>query len=161
MSPDTLTTLVHMVLVGLQASWLSLGAHDNWRYPAVNGDDVKRVLRLEALEDYPEVQRRVAHRKWDDSRSSDWLFRLLVIVETLVAAMLWISVCLLGASLISDFDPSRANMFAIISVLGFTSIWGTMLVGGQWFYIWYGEFGQSTHFKLLLWGICTLVVLLP
>ena len=33
------------------------------------------------------------------------------------------------------------------------------VVGGQWFYYWYGRFGQQTHFLMLLWGIGTALML--
>ncbi len=51
-----------------------------------------------------------------------------------------------------------AATLAIGAQAGFVGIWSGFLIGGQWFYYWYGAYGQGTHFRLLLWGLAALLL---
>ncbi|MDE0045830.1 MAG: DUF2165 family protein [bacterium] len=151
--------LVQAVVVALPAAWLSLGALDNILHSAINRDDVARVLALEALREWPDVRARVGHRAITNERTVRLLFILVVIAECAASILLWIGAISLGLAFVGLADHGQARDLAMIGALGFTGIWASFLIGGQWFYYWYGEFGQSTHLKATLWGLATLIVL--
>jgi hypothetical protein len=51
-------------------------------------------------------------------------------------------------------DLELARAVALVAVFGFTSIWGSFLVGGEWFtYFGSEKSPQYTHFYMLLWGL--------
>lgn len=151
--------LVQAVVVALPAAWLSLGALDNILHSEINRDDVARVLALEALREWPDVRARVGHRAITNERTVRRLFILVVIAECVVSILLMIGAISLGLAFFGLADHDRARDLAMIGALGFTGIWASFLTGGQWFYYWYGEYGHTTHFKAMLWGLATLIVL--
>ncbi len=151
--------LVQTVVVLLPAAWLSLGALDNIIHYSINRDDVARVLALEALREWPDVQGRVGHRAITNPGTVRCLFVLVVLAECATSVLLWIGAVHLGLAFFGLADYHHARDLAMIGALGFTGIWASFLIGGQWFYYWYGEFGQPTHLKATLWGLATLIVL--
>lgn len=151
--------IAQILLLALHAGWLGLGALDNLRHPDINRADVAKVLALEALADEPEIRARVAHRAITDQRTVHRLFAVIVAVELLVALALVVSALALLAALFGIVASGPAHAVAILAVTGFIVIWGAFMVGGQWFYYWYGAFGQTTHLLATIWGTGTLIVL--
>ena len=151
--------LVQSVVVALPAAWLSVGALDNILHPQINRDDVAKVLALEALREWPDVRERVGYRAITNERTVRRFFNLLVIAECVVSILLWIGAISLGLAFFGLVDHDQARDLAMIGALGFTAIWASFLIGGQWFYYWYDSYGQSTHLKAMLWGLATLIIL--
>ena len=156
---DFTTQLVHCVLVLLPAGWLTPAVIDNMRHPDVNRDDVARVLRMEALEEWPDVLARVGHRRLEDREVVARVFRLVVTAELCTTILLWCAVLALAGQLFGVTDGSWPLALAKLAVLSFSVIWASFLIGGQWFYYWFGEHGQITHMLAMIWGIVTLGVL--
>ena len=156
---DTQILVIQIVLTALPAAWTGLGVLDNIRHPDINRDDVARVLRLDCLEDWPEVRARVGHRRIDDPRAVRFIFALIVVAELLAAVLLGAGALALAAQLLGLWHGGIPLLLARAGALVFTCVWGGMLIGGQWFYYWYGSFGQQTHLLALIWGTCTLLAL--
>ncbi len=151
--------LVQSVVVALPAAWLSLGAFDNILHSRINRDAVARVLALEALREWPDVRERIGHRAVTNERTVRRVFILVVIAECVASVVLWTGAIGLGIAFFGLADHDRARDLAMIGALGFTGIWASFLIGGQWFYYWYHTYGQSTHLKATLWGLATLIIL--
>jgi len=156
---DLALPLAQAVLVALQACWLTLGVWDNMRHPRINRDDIARVLELKALEGHPDLLAALGHRRVTNPRSVQALFVAVIVIEAAVSVALWIGALGMLGALAGWLDAGGARALAILGVLGFTAIWAAFLIGGQWFYYWYGAFGQDTHFRLLAWGLLTLLIL--
>jgi len=157
---DTALLLAQALLVALQAAWLSFAAYSNLRWPRTNESYVVDVVTMELTKENPEVYEDHKHRALSDPKAIGRLFRAVALSEAVVAGVLWIAVgcLLLAAAGLLAVDLART--LALLAVLAFTAIWGTFLVGGQWFHYWVSEQSpQSTHFFMLLWGIATLVFL--
>ena len=152
--------LVKALIALMPGACLALGALDNILHPAINRDDVARVLALEALNEYPEIKARLNHRAITDQRVVWRLFAGLVAAETVASLLLLAGSVGLALSLLGLVPVELALAVAIAGATAFTGVWASMLVGGQWFYYWYGGFGQGTHFLATLWGLGTLLVLL-
>ena len=151
--------LVQSAAVALPAAWLSLGTLDNILHPGINRGDVARVLALEALRDWPDVRARVGHRAITNERTVRRVFLLVVTAECVASIVLWAGAVHLGLAFLGLADHERARDLAMIGALGFTGIWASFLIAGQWFYYWYDSYGQSTHFMATLWGLATLIIL--
>ena len=156
---DTQFLVIQIVLTALPAAWMMLGVLDNIRYPDINRNDVSRVLRLDSLEEWPEVYARVSHRRITDPRAVRFIFGLIVFAECLAAVLLSAGAIALAAQLTGLWPGGVPLLLARAGALVFTCVWGGMLIGGQWFYYWYGDFGQQTHLLALIWGMCTLLAL--
>ena len=156
---DLAIEIAQIALVAMQAAWLTLGALDNIRHPSINRDDVAKVLALDAIADEPAILKKVAARRITRPQTVRRLFAFVVTVETAVVLALWVATLGLLLALFGIFTSDLATGFAILAVLAFTSIWASFLIGGQWFYYWYGEHGQKTHFLTTIWGIATIAVL--
>lgn len=150
------------VLVALQAGWLVLGAFENIRVPRINAALIEDVVTLRGLRDgYPEVHAQVADNRLTNPTLLRVLFIAIVTAEVIVALTLTGACALLVLAGIGLGDPAVALSVALLGVTGFTAIWGSFLVGGQWFYYWASHEGvQATHFMMTLWGIATLAVLM-
>ncbi len=149
--------LVQAFVVALPAAWLTLGALDNIFHPSINRDDVARVLALEALEEWPEVRDRVGHRAVTGARTVRILFALAVFAECVASLLLWAGAAGLALAFFGAVDHGTARDVALAGAAAFTGVWASFLIGGQWFYYWYGSLGQSTHLKALIWGLATLI----
>ena len=147
-------------ITALPGAWIALGACDNVRFPSINRDDVARVLALEALADVPEIKARVAQRAITSPRVVRTLFAAVVLAECLAALLLMAGSGLLLLSATGFVGQECALLVALTGAAAFTGVWTSFLIGGQWFYYWYGEFGQQTHLLATLWGLATLILLL-
>lgn len=159
---ELLELVAQMVLVGLLAGWLVIGAYENWRAPDVNLDLIRDVCSMESIErDMPGVYALIARNKLTSESVQDFLFRLIVLFETLVAAGLVLGTGMLALAAMGAVDATLAQLVAGWSVLGFIIIWGLFLVGGNWFHYWVSHKGtQHTHYFMTIWGILTLAFLL-
>lgn len=156
---DIALEIVVCALVAGQAAWLGIGALDNILYPAINRDDVGAVLRMESLKNYPKVEALVGHRRIHDPRVVRLCFGLIIAGELLATALLWAATIALAADALGLVEGAWTRILAMAAALAFTAIWMAFLIGGQWFYYWFGEHGQRTHFFCLLWGIATMAAM--
>ncbi len=156
---ETTLDIVVLALVAGQAAWLGIGVFDNIRYPDINRDGVAEVLRMESLKNYPKVEALVGYRRIHDPRIVRFCFGLIVAAEVIATALLWAASLALACDVLGLVEGAWVRALALIAVLAFTSVWGGFLIGGQWFYYWFGEHGQPTHFFCLLWGIATMAAL--
>ena len=88
------------------------------------------------------------------------LFALIVIAEVAAVTLLWFGVLGLIGAFLSLWAEPLPLLLAQLGALTFTLLWAGFITGGQWFYYWHGEFGQTTHLLAMLWGILTLIVLM-
>ncbi|MEM6712470.1 MAG: DUF2165 family protein [Pseudomonadota bacterium] len=159
---ELLELAAQTMLVGLLAGWLVIGAYENWRAPEVNRDLVRDVFSMETMEtEYPAIHALVKDNRMTSKRLQNVLFRLIVVFETLVAALLLLGTFALTLAIIGIVDPLTAQIVAGWAVLGFILIWGLFLVGGNWFHYWVSHKGsQHTHYFMTIWGIVTLGIIL-
>ena len=159
---ELLELVAQTVLVGLLAGWLVIGAYENWRAPQVNLDLIRDVCSMESIErEMPGVYDLIKANKLSSEAVQGFLFRCIVLFETLVAAGLVAGTGLLALAVFGTVDATLAKLVAGWSVLGFTLIWGLFLVGGNWFHYWVSHKGtQHTHYFMTFWGILTLAFLL-
>ena len=155
---ELLELVTQMVLVGLLAGWLVIGAYENLRAPEVNLSLVRDVFSMQSMaEEMPDVYEQVKHNRITSARIQSGLFKLVVAFETLVALGLTLGTGMLALAVFGAVDVGTAQLFAGWSVLGFILIWGLFLVGGNWFHYWVAHKGtQHTHYFMTFWGILTL-----
>lgn len=152
--------LIDLLLLLLPAAWLAVALLENLRHPTVNARQVAETLAMEPVREDPDIWAAVQGNRIQSPTLHRWAFRLVVAWEALVllallGAALWF--CLLALGLAA---PAGARALSLAAVGGFTLLWGLLLAGGQWVYIWVGSPQlQTTHFLLLLWGVATLAVL--
>ncbi|MEM9754720.1 MAG: DUF2165 family protein [Pseudomonadota bacterium] len=146
-------------ITALPGLWLAFGVHDNLRHPDNNREAVMRVLAMEGLGDYPEVGARVGHRRITDPRIVRRLFAVIVAGELLATMLMLLGAALLLGATLGLFAAAPAYLIAEAGLLAFAAVWGGMLIGGQYFYYWYGDHGQSTHLLALLWGLVSVALL--
>ncbi len=152
--------LIALLLVALQAAWLAVAVVENLRHPAVNARLVAETLAMEPVRLEPTTWAQVQGNRIRHPGLRRWAFRLIVLWEALVllallAAALWLALLALGWA-----QPAGLRALLLGGVGGFTLLWGLLLAGGQWLYVWVAAPQlQTTHFLLLLWGVATLAVL--
>ena len=151
--------IVRALLCLMPAAWLTMGVLDNILHPSINRGDVARVLRLGALEEYPEVYALVSHRRIDNPVVVTWLFRLIVLAELIATILLWLATLALFAAAFGRIDSDPARALGLAAMMAFIGVWAAFLVGGQWFDYWYAPLGQATHLMATIWGIASLAVL--
>ncbi|WP_224703397.1 DUF2165 family protein [Devosia aquimaris] len=152
---------IQLFMVLMPTLWLVLGALENIRAPAANGNMVADVLAMRLMRDqFPELYAVLGRNRIESQRLHRLLFAAIVTAETIVAlVMVAGTLALLLAALgLVGLEPAR--VLAAIGMLGFCMIWSAFLVGGQWVHYWAGAEGaQHTHLKLTLWGALVLVLL--
>jgi len=156
---EALPDVLRCIVVALPAAWLTLGVLDNILHPSINRDVVTDVLGMNALADYPKVQACVGHRRITNSCVIGWLFRLIVAGELAATLLLWLAVLALAGAVFGCVGDGAAHMLGLIGLLAFTGVWAAFLIGGQWFYYWYGDHGQHTHLLAALWGLASMAAL--
>lgn len=158
---ETMIFFAQTCLVAFLAAWLTTGVRDNLLYPATNGAVIGAVLKLERLKAlYPEDFELIAHRRIENSGLHRSVFGFIIFCEAVACLALWISVALMAGALMGVAEAELAKTAALASVLGFTSIWAGFLVAGNHFAYWMcHEWAQATHFKMLLWGLGTMIFL--
>lgn len=147
--------------IAFVAGWMFTGVKDNWLHPDLNGAIVSVILRIERFEQlYPDEFRQVAHRRVESEVFHRLVFRFIVMWET-VAVIL----CALGAgamtlALFGQVGADTAQAMALFGATWFTSVWaGFLIFGNHWVYWYCHEWGQNSHFQLLLWGLGTMILL--
>ena len=143
------------------ALWLSTGAWDNLRYPAVNETFTAEVMDMARLRaEFPDAYALVAHRRITDRKLQRMAFRLVLIWEVLATVALWGGAIALLVALSGGLSRDSARVLALLAVLMFTATWAMFLVVGNHFCYWFGHEGaQNTHFQMTLWGMATLIFL--
>ncbi len=97
-------------MTGLPGLWMVSGALDNWSFPELNRTVVRRVPRMELLEEqYPDCFAPVAHRRIENPRVVDLVFRFIVHWETFTAILLCVGTVMLGLAAMSGSDGSLAR----------------------------------------------------
>ncbi|MBU1304414.1 MAG: DUF2165 domain-containing protein [Alphaproteobacteria bacterium] len=152
---------IQLFMVLMPTLWLVLGALENIRAPAANGNMVADVLAMRPMRDqFPELYAVLGRNRIESAALHRWLFRAIVAAETIVSLIMVVgTAALLLAGLgIVALEPAR--VLAAIGMLGFCMIWSAFLVGGQWVHYWAGAEGaQHTHLLLTLWGSAVLLLL--
>jgi len=153
--------LAQAALVLLQGLWLLLGWIENLRHPRANRDLVGEILSMRRVrEQYPEIHAEVGGNRIESRGAHRLLFGLIIAAEIAISLVLLAGATLLTLAAFASFDREAALSVAVLGVVGFTLLWGGLLVGGQWLHIWAGAEGlQQTFFMLTLWGVGTLAVL--
>ena len=93
-------------------------------------------MRLDSLEEWPEVYARVGHRRIEDPWTARLFFGLIVVADLMVAALLSVGALALVAHLLGLWNDGVPLLLARAGALVFSCVWGCMLIGGQWFYYW-------------------------
>lgn len=159
---ETVELAVQIVLVGLLAGWLVVGAYENIRAPQINLELMRDVFSMKTLsEEEPDLFEHVKRNRIAAPRVQELLFRSVVIFESIVATLLTLATLMLVLAMFGAVDGDVARLMGILGALGFTMIWGAFLVGGNWFHYWIAHKStQHTHYFMTIWGIVTLSVLL-
>ena len=149
------------VATGLLAAWLFTGVKDNWLRPDLNGAIVGIILRIEKFEQlYPAEFEQVRHRRIESERVHRAVFMFIVLWETLVLMVLIAGFVAMGLGLVGEIPAETARAVALFGATAFTSIWaGFLIFGNHWVYWYCHEWGQNSHFQLLLWGLGTMIFL--
>ena len=88
-------------------------------------------------------------------------FVLIVIAESIASILLAAGTVGLAGALFGLWDAEMPRIVAALGVIGFTTVWGCFLAGGQWFHYWAAyQNAQHTHLLLAIWGTATLCLLL-
>lgn len=161
MSTDVVILLCQTASLAFLALWLTSGAWDNLRFPAVNETFTAEVMDMSRLRaDYPDAYALVAHRRISNRVLQRTAFRLVVAWEALSVLALWGGFMLMALALFGLQSVEVARALAMISVLMFTTTWAMFLIVGNHFCYWFGHEGaQNTHFQMTLWGMATLIFL--
>ncbi len=158
---DLIVLIGQCLFVGLLAGWLIFGVFENLRAPAVNATlvaDVMRMSRVAAV--YPEIYAEVHRNRCEDPRLHRLAFAAIVACECAVALILTVGTLALALALLGVVPAEPARVIGAMGAVGFAGIWGSFLVGGQWYHYWAGHEGsQMTHFVMTLWGIATFLTL--
>jgi len=158
---ESMVLLAQSFATAFLAGWMFTGVKDNWLLPRLNGDIVGMILRIDKFaEMYPDEFHHVAHRRV----AAEWfhraIFRFIVLWETLACVLLSIGAIALFAALFGAISLDLAQSLALLGALVFTSVWaGFLIFGNHWVYWYCHEWGQNSHFQLLLWGLGTMVFL--
>ncbi len=152
---------VQLFMVAMPTLWLVLGAVENIRAPAANGNMVADVLAMRGMRDeFPHLYAALGRNRIESATFHRLVFVAIVACETLVALVMLAGTMALLLAALNALDPEFARILATIGMLGFTLIWSAFLVGGQWVHYWAGAEGaQHTHFLLTVWGSAVLCLL--
>lgn len=158
---ESLTLLGQALFTGGLAAWIVIGVAENIRYPAVNGDLVAMVMRMDRVrEERPEIYAQVKGNAVADPRVHALAYRAIVAVELAAAILLTLGTLLLILAALGLAAPGASRLLGALGCLAFSSVWIGFLAGGQWFHYWAGwKDSQFTHFFLALWGQLTFVML--
>jgi len=159
---ESLLLLVDAGLVAGLAAWMIVAVADNWRHPKLNEEAVAMVVRFDLMaEQFPDDFAPLAHRRIDDPRSINLLFRAMRLAETVAAVVLALASVLLVAAAAGVVDALPAQAIAIAGAAFFSLIWAGFIIGGNYFAYWYcHQWAQSNHFMVMYWGLFVLLVLL-
>ena len=159
--PDFFILFAQAGVIVFQAGWLSVAAFDNIIHAPLNESSFAHVLRMDLVaKGDPQAYAEVSSRRIENPETEKRLYRLLVGAEVIVAALLWISALFLLLAAIGLLGDGFARSVAMLAVLGFVAIWGSMLIGGMWFWERIGMgAAMGGHYTLSIWGVATLTFL--
>lgn len=159
--PDFFPLFAQAGVIAFQAGWLSVAVFDNWRHADLNERSFAEVLRMDLVASGdPETYKQIAGRRIESPETEKRLFRLLVVAETIVAGLLWLSALALLLAAVGLLGDGFARSLATLAVLGFVAIWGSLLIGGMWFFERIGMgAAMGGHYVLSIWGVATLIFL--
>jgi predicted small integral membrane protein len=159
--PDFFPLFAQAGVIAIQAGWLTVAVFDNWRHANLNERGFAEVLRMDLVAaNDPQAYKQISYRRIESPKTEKRLFRLLVGAETTVAGLLWLSALALLLAAIGILDAGVARSLATLAALGFVAIWGSLLVGGMWFFERIGMgAAMSGHYVLSIWGVATLIFL--
>lgn len=161
MTSDFALLLAQTGVTACLAAWMGQGAAANWIHPRLNEAAVAMVMRLDMMErDFPDEFAAVRGRRVTDPRRIRLAFRVILLWETVAAALLCFGTLAMLAALFGAMPADAARGWAMIGALAFVVNWAGFLIGGDWFCYWYCHFSsQATHFFLMLWGTLSLILL--
>ena len=152
---------IQVVLVLMPTLWLVLGALENIRAPSANGNLVADVLSMKQMSvEFPDMFAALGRNRITSPRIHKAIFGAIVAFECFVAIVMIAGVIALFLAGTGIVPTDTARIVATLGMLGFSLIWSSFLVGGQWVHYWAGyKDAQLTHFIMMLWGIAVIVVL--
>ncbi len=157
----TVIVLCQAGLLALMAAWLTVALRDNLRHPEINEQFAHEVLSLSRIErDFPVLFDILARRRITSPRKQKATFGLIVVVEGIVALLLWAGAAalVLAATGLIASEPARA--LGLVGAFGFVSLWAGFVIAGNHFCYWLCHEGaQNTHFQLLIWGLGSMILL--
>lgn len=158
---DTAILIAQTAAIAFLAGWMFTGVKDNWLQPRINSEIVGMILRMDRFEElYPDQFAHVRHRRVVAVRTHMTIFWLIVLWETAALIACLAGTALMLAALFGDADPDLARGVALVGATWFASVWaGFLIFGNHWVYWYCHEWGQNSHFQLLLWGLGTMVLL--
>lgn len=159
---ETLTLIGQTLFTGLLTGWLAIGLIENFRAPGVNRDLVSAVLNMERIaRERPEIHVLVKGNAIVSPRVHGVVWVAILVAETLATLALTAGTGALALAALGLVGAEPARLIAGAGVLGFTAIWGGMLVGGQWVHYWaVWKDSQFTHYFMTLWGVVTFLALI-
>ncbi|MCV6584722.1 MAG: DUF2165 domain-containing protein [Marinibacterium sp.] len=158
---DTAIALAQIVALAGPTAWLATGVWDNICHPGNNETFTAEVLSMSRMRDaYPEQFAPVAHRAITNRKVQKTMFAVAVVSECLALLMMLAGLVALCLSFLGWMPNDTARGIAILGATMFTSIWMGFLVLGNYFCYWFcHEFGQQTHYMMLLWGFLLILFL--
>ncbi len=158
---ETVELLGEALLVAILAAWIGIGVVENIRFPSVNGDLVRMVMRMDRVkEERPEIYEAVKGNRVESPAVHAWAYRAIVAFELLATALLALGAAMLALAGLGAGGAEGARAVAASGCLAFCLVWGGFLVGGQWFHYWAGwKDSQFTHMFLVIWGAATFHIL--
>jgi predicted small integral membrane protein len=148
------------VVVSGLAAWLSLAVANNIRDRQTNIVLLGRMMRMDELLEDTELGLGLRQRAIiRGSRLPSLSLSIVIVVQIVIAALLWRGAALLWLTLIGG-DVFAAINAATLAVCAFTALWFAFLTGGLWFGYWI-KMPQvhQVHLTLLTISIGTLVLL--
>lgn len=138
-----------------------MAVFDNIHHPTLNRRGFATVLKMDLVKQQdPEVYREVSVRRVESPDLERILFRLLITAEAIVSVLLWLGALGLLLASFGAVDHAAARALAMMAVVGFAAIWGSLLIGGEWFWYRIGMApAMQAHFFLIVWAIATLTFL--
>ena len=146
----------------LLAVWLGVAVRDNISRPELNRQLLAEVLALERLaRDYPQIHAHYRHRAITGAEPVRRAFAFVVLAELAVATLLLVAALALAAAVLGAFGATPARAIALAAAFSFTLIWaGFVIVGNHFVYWMCHEGAQATHYRLLVWGLASQILLI-
>ena len=158
---ETLLLIGQTLFTGLLAGWLVIGVIENFRAPPVNRDLVAAVLNMERIRrERPEIYELTKGNRITSPATHRLVWAAILTAEVIASVVLVAGTLALAGAALGAVAPDTARLIAGAGALGFTAIWGGMLVGGQWVHYWAAwKDSQFTHYFMTLWGVLTFLAL--
>lgn len=146
------------IVTGCLAAWLTCAVTNNIRDPGTNRHLLGLMVRMELLDDDPEMGNGLRNRAVLNVAFPRLALRCVVAVQVVIAVGLWLAFCALTLSCFGLLDPKSALAIFRGALAAFALLWAVFLCGGMWFGYWI-KMGQVQQVHLLLFLISTILFL--